>query len=314
MIDIIIPAYNSKDTIKIALDSIASQTIVKQIKVYLVNDCSDYDYKDIVLLYKSLLYITEIDLDINMGPGHARQVGIDASSSDFIMFLDSDDMFFDLNAVEKAYNFIRNSDYDLVSTKFYEETDECLNPKINDYVWMHGKIYRRKFLEDNNIKFNDTRANEDNGFNNLIILCGAKTCYLDEPTYIWNNNPKSITRRDNYDYSFSGLSGYIYNIIWAIETAINKGKKSNKISKLAYSAFVYMYFSYFEFKEIKDFSELLKMSKKLLYYSNLYKISKTYKNQVIRDYIASNNYPDLDTDECLKNMSIDEFKKLVEEI
>ena len=314
MIDIIIPAYNSKDTIKIALDSIASQTIVKQIKVYLVNDCSDYDYKDIVLLYKSLLDITEIDLDINMGPGHARQVGIDASSSDFIMFLDSDDMFFDLNAVEKAYNFIRNSDYDLVSTKFYEETDECLYPKINDYVWMHGKIYRKKFLEDNNIKFNDTRANEDNGFNNLIILCGAKICYLDEPTYIWNDNPKSITRKDNYDYSFSGLSGYVYNIIWAIETAINNGKKSSKISKLAYSAFVYMYFSYFEFKEDKDFSNLLKMSKKLLDYSKLYKLSKKYKDQVIKDYRVTNNYPDLDVDECLKNMSIDKFKKLVEKI
>ena len=41
-----------------------------------------------------------------------------------------------------------------------------------DTIWMFGKMYRRDFLDKYNIKMNDTRANEDNGFNMLVkFLC-----------------------------------------------------------------------------------------------------------------------------------------------
>ena len=63
---------------------------------------------------------------------------------------------------------------------------------------MHGKMYKRKFLIDNDIKFNNSYANEDNGFNNLLLLHNPKISYLNEETYIWKNNSMRI--------------GYIYNL------------------------------------------------------------------------------------------------------
>ena len=44
--------------------------------------------------------------------------------------------------------------------------------------WLHGKIYKRKFLEKNNIKFNESRYNEDVYFNELIFYQILKEIFL----------------------------------------------------------------------------------------------------------------------------------------
>ena len=45
-------------------------------------------------------------------------------------------------------------------------------------VWMHGKMYRRSFFSKYNIRFNDSRANEDVGFNTQC------QCYNEDEGYI----------------------------------------------------------------------------------------------------------------------------------
>ena len=47
-LSIIIPAYNCKDTIYLTLDSIVIQNLTIKYEVILVNDCSIYDYSDII--------------------------------------------------------------------------------------------------------------------------------------------------------------------------------------------------------------------------------------------------------------------------
>ena len=60
MIDVIIPAYNSFDTIDRTLSSIALQTIVDDINVYIVNDGSDHDYREYINFYSRFMNITEL--------------------------------------------------------------------------------------------------------------------------------------------------------------------------------------------------------------------------------------------------------------
>lgn len=69
-IDIIIPAYNAKETIRRALYSIAIQKINNQtkIKVYIVNDSSNYNYQDIIEEFQKFFSIEELCTEINMGP------------------------------------------------------------------------------------------------------------------------------------------------------------------------------------------------------------------------------------------------------
>lgn len=110
MIDIIIPAYNAHKTISKALLSICMQTVNDKINVYIIDDCSDHDYKDIINKFKDRINIIEYKLDKNSGPGVARQYGLDHSNGEYIYFLDADDMFIDIYSLETLLKNIKNND------------------------------------------------------------------------------------------------------------------------------------------------------------------------------------------------------------
>lgn len=276
MIDIIIPAYNAFKTINQTLLSVAMQDNIKNINVYIVNDGSDMNYNNQIDVFSKLMNIKELKIEKNSGPGFARQYGIDNSYSNYVMFIDSDDMLLDHNSVIKLYNVVVANDYDVVVSSFLEETDDGIVNHSNDTVFMHGKIYKRQFLIDNNIKFNNTYHNEDNGFNALILLHEPKICFLDEQTYLWKNNKDSITRRNNHEYAFNGLQGYIYNMEWAISLAIQHNCKSNLIADFCFITLLSVYYYYLEYKD--DY--LIKSLKKIYNYSLEYQVTKERKNEI----------------------------------
>ena len=153
MIDVIIPAYNAHKTIERTLFSIAYQENIEDIEVTIVNDNSKKDYLEIVNYFKNFMKIKEITLKENRGPGYARQCGIDNTKNPYIVFIDSDDIFYSFNSIKTLYDTITKDDFDYVGSNFIEETeDEKIEIENND-AWVHGKIYKRSFLIENNIKF-----------------------------------------------------------------------------------------------------------------------------------------------------------------
>lgn len=95
MIDVIIPAYNSQDTIIKTLSSIAMQLNKNELVVTIVND-GGKDYKDIVETFSKIINVKEIGYEVNRGPGYARQYGVEHTKEDFITFIDADDTFLKL--------------------------------------------------------------------------------------------------------------------------------------------------------------------------------------------------------------------------
>jgi glycosyltransferase involved in cell wall biosynthesis len=216
MIDIIIPAYNAHNTIIKTLFSIANQTVKDQINVIIINDNSYNDYSEAITRFKDLLNIKEIILQKNGGPGVARQIGIDNSNSPFIMFIDADDILIDALAVDGILKFM-DSDPNcaMVSANFLEQVSfgELVSHE-NDLVWMFGKIYRRSILNDRNIKFSTLRSNEDLEFNTKFKLSLKDKEYIyylrDKFIYLWQFKEDSITRKNNFEYSYhTGLIGSI---------------------------------------------------------------------------------------------------------
>lgn len=67
MIDVIIPAYNSQDTIIRTLSSIAMQLNRDELVVTIVND-GGKDYADIVNTFKDVINVREIGYEVNRGP------------------------------------------------------------------------------------------------------------------------------------------------------------------------------------------------------------------------------------------------------
>ena len=225
MIDIIIPIYNARKTLELTLMSIKLQTIIDKINIYLIDDNSSEDYKDILNKYKDMNIIYK-KLDKNNGPAVARQKGIEMSSSKYIMFIDADDLLYDADSIKKLFNKIEE-DYDYVVGI---TIDEKQNTQIMNESDLHGKIYKREFLLKNNIKFNNTRVHEDNYFNNLVLLCEPKQKEILENVYIYVDNKDSITNI-NKEKEFENLEIYISNIKEIIEEATTRNIEKDLIIK-----------------------------------------------------------------------------------
>lgn len=267
-VSIIIPAYNSKDTIDITLKSIKNQNFRSLFEVIIVNDCSDYTYKEFIDKYKKYFIIREIKTKVNSGPGVARQLGIDRSNSKYIIFIDDDDYLYDEESLSKMYEKIENEKLDLLICDFICEKDNNYRIITEDSNWLHGKIYKRNFLNKYNIRFNNTRANEDNGFNKLILLLHPKYSILKELVYVYKENLNSITLKNNEIYKFNGLEGFCYNMNWAMEEALNRKQNIEEISFLSLDVLCAIYIYYVNFYYQFDVKKILIWGKPIF---NIYK-------------------------------------------
>lgn len=227
LVDIIIPAYKAEDTIDRAIASIACQTVAKDVVVNIIDDCGPVDgaYAYLINKYSGIFScgIRIMRTCVNGGPGVARQYGIDHTSCPFIVFLDADDTLGDSLSLECLLSDISSDETACVVTgAFEEEQENKIIKHENDMVWMHGKIYRRSFLDQYDIRFHPTsRANEDNGFNNIIkLICAMdkdrwNILAEDRVVYIWHNRKNSITRDNDYAYYYgASFPGYVENMIY----------------------------------------------------------------------------------------------------
>jgi glycosyltransferase involved in cell wall biosynthesis len=215
MVDVIIPAYNAHETLERCLLSIANQTIADKIQVIIVDDKSpNGGYENIAVLFKEILKIKIITLSKNGGPGIARRVGVENSKSPYMTFIDADDIFLDALFLEGTTDYLKqNKDCVMISSVFLEVNEQRqFTPHIEDMIWVFGKMYKRDFWEKNNINFSDLRSNEDLEVNTKIRLSlkDNESIYFakDKAVYLWQFNGGSITRTDNFQYSYNdGLVG-----------------------------------------------------------------------------------------------------------
>lgn len=279
LIDIIIPAYNSHRTIDRTLYSICYQEISELVKVYIVNDCSDVDYNQEVQFFQQFIDIQEIRLKKNVGPGIARDIGVKQGNSKYIVFIDSDDIFASPFALKILLNNIESNNSDIVIGRFIEESRNGFIQHENDNVWLHGKIYKREFLENNNIEFNynSSRANEDTGFNQLILFNNPKIMYINDAIYFWVYTYDSITTKNNEIYTIEGVVGYLENMTYALEKAIENNISKEKIARVALST---MYISYYHYLESNNKS-LISASIKLKRIYEKYQVDDLYVKENI---------------------------------
>ena len=284
ILNIIIPAYNAIKTLDKTLMSLCLQRTKYKFDVLLVNDKSDYNYQEIINKYQKYIDIKELSLNENVGPGLARQKGIEKTKSKYIMFIDADDYLYSPYSLEKLLNCIEESNADVVISNFIKERDNKRTIEEKSNVWLHGKIYKRDFIKVNNVSFNNTRKNEDTGFNRLLCLLGEKIRYLDTVTYVYQENCDSITRKDNRKYKFEGLEGLAKNMEWAYYEAKKRNVDNNMLKLHLLSTLTASYYYYNELYNQYDVSKIIK------WYKNIYEESKEFEITKIdiEDYLKIN--------------------------
>ena len=117
-VSIVVPVYNVEDCLSYCVESLRQQTY-KNIEIILVDDGSTDSSGEICDQYAredERIKVLHID---NGGQSRARNIGVQASSSDWIMFLDSDD-YYDLKAVEYLVALRDKYVVDLVVTSIVE--------------------------------------------------------------------------------------------------------------------------------------------------------------------------------------------------
>lgn len=202
-LDILIPQYNeTNEVIKPLLDSIAIQQNVnfEDVGVIICNDGSDIFLADEFLA--SYPFKIEYYKEPHGGVSATRNACLDHSVADYVMFCDADDMFYNVCGMWIIFREMKIG-FDSLISLFIEETRNQERTEImyinreKDSTFVHGKVYRRQYLIDKNIRWNDKLTiHEDSYFNILCQNLSGNIKYCPTPFYIWKWRDESVCRHD----------------------------------------------------------------------------------------------------------------------
>ena len=208
---IIIPCYKVEQYLRQCVDSVLAQTF-EDYEVILVDDgspdgspaiCDEYGEKSdkVKVIHKS-----------NGGLSDARNAGLDVAQGDYVMFLDSDDWWDDVDALKKINASITESGADITiigMKKYFSREDrmgDVRTPKKCDKVtttlsraqvlqqYMQGNIFvacawdkvvHRTLIEKDNQRFVKCQLSEDIEWCCKLLLKDPQIDVLDESFYVY---------------------------------------------------------------------------------------------------------------------------------
>lgn len=287
-LDILISHYKERIEILLELlNSIEMQENIdfSNIRVIICGDGGVDIEKDINIISSSYSFDIEYHYCVHCGISGIRNLCLSYSDADYVMFCDCDDVFYGKDIFGGVLNI--DKDFDYMISHFYEENGIELYRHYVDSIYIHGKIYRRDFLVNNKIRFNEILTkHEDNYFNSLVYNCVDKDRIIvwTNPFYIWKDRGVSVSKQDRF--MFITFNDLIMSVWYLLEELERRGKTDNigvYICRLVYEA--YFRFTSLEWKEIdirvnieKYFIEFLRR------YSNKWNcISKEIKD---REYLG----------------------------
>lgn len=231
-ISVIVPVYNVEQYLTECMDSILGQTF-SDIEIICIDDGStdssgrildDYAQKDsrIIVIHKE-----------NAGYGVAMNKGLDIATGEYIGIVESDDKI-TADMFGKLYEDAKANDLDFVKSEafFWYETidytkrvhdssleqyfdkvlcDDERNIFFDFFMNIWTGIYKKAFLDSNNIRFNETpgASYQDNGFWMLTCCCAQRVMWQNKAYYYYRmDNPnasvkskaKMLAMAGEYDY------------------------------------------------------------------------------------------------------------------
>lgn len=135
------------------------------------------------------------------GISTSRNTGLSHATSDWVMFCDCDDMLYSADSLYRILTSIDQAgdDADLLWSPFWiEYAGKSWHKVLKEWntVFIHGKIYRRKFLAANQITFDPSISYaEDALFNAEVAMCinPGRIARIPETTYMWCYRDNSLT-------------------------------------------------------------------------------------------------------------------------
>ena len=300
-ISILVPTYNQENYLSEALDSLINQTL-EDIEIVCINDGSTDSTPQILEEYRFKDKRIKVINKPNSGYGATMNIGLENATGEYVGILEPDD-FVKNTMFEDLYSLADKNNLDMVKSDFYYYTtsnksarqaglikkknenkvllakDDIFMLKLPPSIW--SAIYKRSFLNDNNIRFLETpgASYQDTSFA-FKTLATAKRIMFTSKAYLYyrqDNENSSIHRKDK-----------VYNICYEWEE-------------------ITRYIN--ERPEIKDIVNQVKLSTQFNAYKwNLVRIDECYKDEFIDKYQQTfKEY--IDNNEIQKDFYIKASKK-----
>jgi len=167
-ISIILPNFNSQKYIKQTIQSILNQSF-KLWELIIVDDCSNSETKDILKNYKKNKKIKIFYLNKNKGAAFCRNFAIKKAQSEYLAFIDSDDVW-KKNKLKNQINFMKRNNFLFTYTNyetFGKKIKKIYNPpKLNYSNFIKNTSIATSTMmikreEIKNIKFINSKICED---------------------------------------------------------------------------------------------------------------------------------------------------------
>lgn len=177
-------------------------------RVILVQDGED-DNLDAGRITRVYPFVDQIITIPHSGVSAARNTGLEYASAEWIMFCDFDDCLYSIDSMFRILQSLREAGdkADLVWTDLWIEMrkkDGGFAKVLKKWntVFIHGKVYRRSFLIEHDIRF-DTRLSysEDAMFNALVAMeiLPSRIAKMPEVTYMWCYREESLSNYSGGD-------------------------------------------------------------------------------------------------------------------
>ena len=248
----LVPQYKeTEEVISFLLDSIEHQVDIDKndIGVIICSDGGNY------ILNQEFLDKYSYDIDYivceHRGVSATRNSAFLLSDADYVMYCDSDDGFCNIFGIKIIFENIDLCEkekklFDILSIQFYSEKQAdkekpwSLSICNHNNIYIHSRVYRRDFLVENDLYFNEKIwANEDSFFNISTTFYSKNTKILNVPIYVWRGNPQSVTHDPKY--IMKTLHQLIYSNDSVIETMLLLNKDKKEIAQSAFDVICKVY-------------------------------------------------------------------------
>ena len=239
-LSIIIPCYNVEKYIEECLESVCNDRDA-DIEVICVNDGSTDGTLDILEQWKQKDARVIVINQENKGVSVARNQGLHIAKGKFIYFLDSDDKVKDVAILEKCCEKMQEDQLDILigAGRSFFETEEFYKkysyyeksyrieheyPRIMKgtelmaelqrngewAVQQSTRIYRRKFLQDNNVYYTEGQLHEDNYVTFMCMYLTDRTTAVKDVLFERRIRENSIMTQK---VTHKNVEGYLVNFV-----------------------------------------------------------------------------------------------------
>jgi glycosyltransferase involved in cell wall biosynthesis len=231
-LSIIIPVFQAEKYLRPCIDSVLNQSF-PDFELILINDGSMDQSGDICDEYARADARIKVIHQENKGQAAARNRGVDNSSGEYVGFVDNDDLV-SRGMFETLVNNAREGEADISACSFAQQDEkgnkqsgthdhekylfsneegmkELLSrEKLDIYVWT--KVYKKNFLDEYRIRFEEGKNDEDMLFNYKAFTFSGGCVFENTPLYTYthrdNSESRSLPKKDLEKY----LSGTWYRV------------------------------------------------------------------------------------------------------